>query len=289
MKYRFLIILTLSLLFIYSCSQKEGEGYVGKAYQITAELPDEGDNFDFVWEITDQPDASLLSLHDLEFSGDSSEVTFIPDAEGSYTFQVSVFQYGDELSRQSFTFNILPGEENTEESYTAGEDRSAEDTIPEETPAADEEEWLNEEIEEDAESLPESVTIETPKPAAKTIPDKTTVKATKPAAKSKPVSKKPVPGSSIPYDKNRFTIQVAAKKTLRDAEVVAADLIEAGFDAYIQKAYFKETDDLWYRVRVGSYENRDTAVAVAKAIAKFRNAPVWVDFVRLENQTKNNR
>ncbi|NOZ04051.1 MAG: hypothetical protein GXO92_05525 [FCB group bacterium] len=262
---------------------------MGKAYQIIAELPDEGDDFDFVWEITDQPDASLLSVHDLEFSGDSSEVTFIPDAEGKYTFQVSIFQYGDELSTQSFTFNILPGEENTEESYAGEKERSGEDTLAGKVPVAGEEEWLNEEIEEDTEPLSESVTIETPKPAVKTITEEAAAKATKPVVKSKPVPKKPVPGASIPYDKNRFTIQVAAKKTLKDAEVVAAELIEAGFDAYIQKAYFKETDDLWYRVRVGSYENRETAAAVAKAIAKFRNAPTWVDFVRLENQTKTNR
>ena len=45
---------------------------------------------------------------------------------------------------------------------------------------------------------------------------------------------------SIPYDKERFTIQVASKKSLDDAKKVAANLINNGYDAYIQKAFFKD-------------------------------------------------
>nr|MCS5614335.1 SPOR domain-containing protein [Candidatus Neomarinimicrobiota bacterium] len=89
-------------------------------------------------------------------------------------------------------------------------------------------------------------------------------------------------GSSIPYDKERFTIQVASKKELADAKKVVATLIDAGFDAYIQKAVFKETNEIWYRVRVGSYDNRDTAVAVAESLSSTRRERAWVDFVRYE-------
>ena len=64
----------------------------------------------------------------------------------------------------------------------------------------------------------------------------------------------------IPFDKSRFTIQVASKKNLNDAEKIAANLIESGYDAYIQKAYFRDTDEVWFRVRVGSYDNRGTAL-----------------------------
>ncbi len=69
---------------------------------------------------------------------------------------------------------------------------------------------------------------------------------------------------------------------LADAKKVVATLIDAGFDAYIQKAVFKETNEIWYRVRVGSYDNRDTAVAVAESLSSTRRERAWVDFVRYE-------
>ena len=45
---------------------------------------------------------------------------------------------------------------------------------------------------------------------------------------------------------------------------------------------FKETNEIWYRVRVGSYDNRDTAVAVAESLSSTRRERAWVDFVRYE-------
>ena len=101
---------------------------------------------------------------------------------------------------------------------------------------------------------------------------------------SKKIIKKPkkIRGSSIPFDKDRFTIQVGSKKFLSDAKKFAAQLIDSGYDAYIQKASFKETSEVWYRIRVGSYDKRETATAVAKVLSKTRQEKAWVDFVRYE-------
>ena len=93
---------------------------------------------------------------------------------------------------------------------------------------------------------------------------------------------KPTRGASIPYDENRFTIQVGSKKVLADAKKFAAKLIDAGYDAYIQKAVFKETNEVWYRIRVGSYAKRKTASAVAKSLSETQQENAWVDFVRYE-------
>ena len=121
----------------------------------------------------------------------------------------------------------------------------------------------------------------------KLIKEEPTVKKTilKPNKKtSKKIIKKPkkVRGSSIPFDKDRFTIQVGSKKFLSDAKKFAAQLIDSGYDAYIQKASFKETNEVWYRIRVGSYDKRETATAVAKVLSKTRQEKAWVDFVRYE-------
>ena len=99
---------------------------------------------------------------------------------------------------------------------------------------------------------------------------------------AKPAKKKS-PRYIIPFDKSRYTIQVVSKKNLRDAEKTAANLIESGYDAYIQKAYFRDTDEVWFRVRVGSYDNRETALAVGKVIASAMTTDIWVDFVRFDD------
>ena len=130
----------------------------------------------------------------------------------------------------------------------------------------------NEDVEE--ELVP--VEIATKKKASPPPPVKTKTTAAKPPVKKKNSR------YIIPFDKSRFTIQVASKKNLNDAEKVAANLIESGYDAYIQKAYFRDTDEVWFRVRVGSYDNRDTALAVGKVIADATTTEVWVDFVRFE-------
>jgi len=98
----------------------------------------------------------------------------------------------------------------------------------------------------------------------------------------KPPVKKKSSRYVIPFDKSRYTIQIASKKNLNDAEKVAVNLIESGYDAYIQKAYFRDTDEVWFRVRVGSYDNRDTALSVGKVIADAMTTEVWIDFVRFE-------
>ena len=91
-----------------------------------------------------------------------------------------------------------------------------------------------------------------------------------------------IKGSDIPAKKDRFTIQVISKKQLLDAQKFADKLIKTGYDAYIQKAYFKETEEVWYRVRIGSYDNYNSAQAVADIVSKDIKLSVWVDFVRLD-------
>ena len=83
--------------------------------------------------------------------------------------------------------------------------------------------------------------------------------------------------------KDRFTIQVISKKRLVDAQKFADKLIKSGYDAYIQKAYFKETEEVWYRVRIGSYDNYNSAQGIANLVSKDIKLAVWVDFVRVDN------
>ena len=231
-------------------------GRTGEAITLQAEIAEDSDDLVYDWVLLDQPDASMLDISHFNFSTDRSIVSFVPDAAGEYTLEVSVSHYGDELSIQSFTLVAEQGE--------AVPVNPTEPTKPDWYENENDREWFGEE------SITENTIVE--------VPDITETPSAPPVIKSKPIPR----GLNIPKNEGRFTIQIVSKKLLADAEVIAAKLINDGFDAYIQKAYFKETDEVWFRVRVGSYDNRTTALSVAKTISESRITTTWVDYVRYE-------
>jgi len=307
MKSRALLILIFGSFLLVNCGGTKGEGSVGDVTVVQGELPEDTESIDLFWRITGQPDASKLSMQDLEFNDDKSEMSFTPDAPGKFQFELEIFQYGDELETQKFTYtvdSIEPlvadaseeslsdeSEDWLDEEYEEDLNDDSEDEYMEEDDEYDYDEFdsddsldyyeadSNEPVMEednDNEKLIPLEIAEKKEDASTPVPVK--IKST---AKKPPVKKK----SSryiIPFDKSRFTIQVASKKNLNDAEKIAANLIDSGYDAYIQKAYFRDTDEVWFRVRVGSYDNRDTALAVGKVIADAMTMEVWIDFVRFE-------
>jgi cell division protein FtsN len=299
MKLRTFFILITGSLLLMNCGGKRGEGIIGETIHVNGELPEEIESIDLFWTISSQPDASKLSMKTLKFSKDKSKMSFTPDAAGKYVFEMEIFQFGDELETQKFTYNVdsieplvtsetedeaLAEEEDEdwlEEEYEEDEDydyaEEAEDDEEEMEENEDEDYDYAEEAEDDEDQ--EIVGIEGTEIAAAEI--------TPPAVAPKSITAKPAKKKSpryvIPYDKSRYTIQVVSKKNLKDAEKTAVNLIESGYDAYIQKAYFRDTDEVWFRVRVGSYDNRETALAVGKVIASAMTTDIWVDFVRFDD------
>ena len=298
MKFRAFFILITGSLLLMNCGGKRGEGIIGEIIHVNGELPEETESIDLFWTISSQPDASKLSMKTLEFSKDKSKMSFTPDAAGKYVFEMEIFQYGDELETQKFTYNVdsiepLVTSETEDEALAEEEDEDWLEEEYEEELKEDEDEDYDyaEEAEDDEEEMEESEVevyeededeeiegIEGTEIAAAEI----TPPAVKPKSTAAKPAKKKSPRYVIPYDKSRYTIQVVSKKNLKDAEKTAANLIESGYDAYIQKAYFRDTDEVWFRIRVGSYDNRETALAVGKVIASAMTTDVWVDFVRFE-------
>ena len=274
-------IIILSLLVLTGCGEKNPTANVGDHVTITADKPVESQDLDFIWEWTSVPDNSQLDNSKIIKDETNSTIEFIPDVAGLYSLEVSVFQYNDEISTQSFSYEVAANEivENEEERLEPEAPEEVEDAVAELLVENDEPKWY------ESESVVEVVEAasqikETPVDAVEETVEQ------KPPPPAAPVPKKKkaklVRGDSIPYDKERFTIQVASKKELADAKKVVGSLIDAGFDAYIQKAVFKETNEIWYRVRVGSYDNRNTAIAVAESLSSTRRERAWVDFVRYE-------
>ena len=263
------------LLFAQACGEKGEEGIVGSFHTINAILPEENVSFDFQWSIIAQPDASNLSKKNLIFNTDNSVMTFIPDVEGNYIFQVSISQYNDELSVQSFPFNIS--------AYLIAEDQKNGDQVIEVASSSNDIDlWLQEKIEQEEKSEIESPPP--PSPPVKKISQKPVLKKSEP--KKQPIkntsTKKSKSGPAASSNKKRFTVQIGSKQSFNEAKAIASEFIEIGYDAYIEKSFIKMKNKFWYRIRVGSYDNYASAVSLATTISTTKNVHTWVDNVRNE-------
>ena len=279
-KIRKSIFITLTL--ILGCSKQNPTFIVGETIVANVSSFEEDLDLEYLWEFSDLPDNSRISNSDISAGDDNLSISFTPDVSGIYSLEVSVFQYNDEVSTQSFNFEVLNNESLVSEGNEESNILENKDIITKNDDPLyndDESKWFDSEdvfelvaeMEKDTMTtkpeVEESSLIKIP-----SAPKKVTTKNTQVKTR----------GQSIPYDKNRFTIQISSKKELSDAKKVAVNLIEAGYDAYIQKALFKETNEIWYRIRIGSYQNKETAIAVAESLSRNRPEKAWVDYVRLE-------
>ena len=77
----------------------------------------------------------------------------------------------------------------------------------------------------------------------------------------------------------KYAIQISSWPTLKEARMHQLELLEAGFDAYIQRYYLQKKDEVWYRVRVGNFSNRKKAVSIKEAIETFTGITTWLDII----------
>ena len=280
----------LLLALILGCGGSGIEGYVNEPITITANNPEEGQDVDYFWSLAEQPDGSLINSGDLLASDDGQEMVFTPDYPGDYLIEVVISQYGDEISDQTFSFTILDASEKQVTSNNSEEEN---------------EDWLNEEIEdslqEETAEIQESAITVSPEQTEKVdsieekpMSDKDKIEQAEMGKMAVGKEAKPILNprgdvklkqqkrqASIAERTDRFTIQITSKKMLKDAQLFSQDLIGQGYDSYIQKVVFN-SEEIWYRVRVGSYDNYNSAKTAADALSSELGMPTWVDYVRKE-------
>jgi len=277
------LFLTILVSF-FACSGGGIEGYVGESISITADNPEEGKDVDYNWTLANQPDGSLMNSTDLFASDDGQKMSFIPDYPGDYSVEVVVSQYGDDIANQTFSFSIIDPKNQEEEV----EDEESQDEVNEE--------WLNEDLEKESDVVIEDEEAESDyneeveedvdsDDQGNEVSDEdddnvpVTKNITSAGVKAKAIQ--PKKGASIAAKTDQFTIQITSKRMLSDAQLFSQKMISKGYDAYIQKALF-DTDKIWYRVRVGSYDNYNSAKAAADVLSEELGMATWVDFVRKE-------
>ena len=85
--------------------------------------------------------------------------------------------------------------------------------------------------------------------------------------------------NSTNIDNVHYTIQVAAWPSLEHARLEQLKLIEQGMDAFIQRHYKNEDDQVWYRVRIGNFKSKEKASIVQKQIESITHAETWLDIL----------
>jgi len=236
-----------------------------------------------------------MNSNDLVSMNNGNKMTFIPDYPGDYSIEVIISEYGDEISNQIFNFSILDFSERENK-------ENLKDTL-------DNESWLDEELDGDLDELTSeqeeldkdadeltsaqedsdeeadkltSVQEEFDEEADRLVSDKEKLsKKVGSVSKSMDLSKTKLRKSNISERTDRFTIQITSKKMLKDAQLFSNELIKKGYDAYIQKVLFN-SNETFYRVRVGSYDNYNSAKIAANSLSKDLKMTTWVDFVRKE-------
>ncbi|MCF6238969.1 MAG: SPOR domain-containing protein, partial [Candidatus Marinimicrobia bacterium] len=99
----------------------------------------------------------------------------------------------------------------------------------------------------------------------------------------KVTASKPNRGNLIPRAAKTFTIQVSSWSSLDEAREASQELQDMyGIESYIQRAFFKDKDEIYYRLRIGNFNDPAAAQSYAKEIQAMTSLPVWVDFVRQE-------
>ena len=229
------------VLNLISCEKTKPSGYIGESIILTAKNPDNIKSLKYTWTISEKPENSKINLESVMLSEDGSSLSFAPDLKGHYNLRVSLSWYGEVISIQSFPLEIA---ENVGKEIKT---KKTETLSPSSSWAEDDKTWLEDSI-------------------------------------KKPIVNKTIePASSFfnpPKDSSFYTIQVAAKKDEESADIFMKAMHENGFDAYIQRYYKKKSNELWYRVRVGAFNSKDSAIVVAGEIQKTMQLQPWIDYVR---------
>ena len=267
---RTFISFLLILLFL-SCSGSGLEGFVNEPITITALDPDEGQDYDYFWSVENQPDGSLINSRDLKTSNGGKEMVFTPDYQGDYSVELIISKYGDEVDTQKFLFTISDQQttSNGDDANESKENNDKEDWLDNEY---EDDEYEDDEYEDDEDDTNQSQKQFVKSKNKKTIP-----------ASTKSTSKETKKSKSIAEKTDRYTIQITSKKKLKDAQTFSKTLLRKGYDVYIQKI-FLDGNEIWYRVRLGSYNNYNAAKKDAKLISAELGFTVWVDFVRKEQK-----
>ena len=237
------LIHLIILIIFTSCGSdpKYQEVMVNKTVKVYSQsYHDEAENYTFKWEPPRGPTKKAISF-DLK----NDMLIFSPEIEGDYQIHLSITDISDEvIAEEMFYYRAIV--ETVE--VAIAKIKPEEEILP-----------------------PPSVVI---KPKKKTTPKarkKKSSKSSKNTARQSIISRK---SENVDY-----TIQIAAWPSLEQARKDQLRLIEEGFDAFIERHYLKEKDEIWYRVRIGKFSNKNKALEIQSQVESILGIKSWLDVI----------
>ena len=79
---------------------------------------------------------------------------------------------------------------------------------------------------------------------------------------------------------NTYTIQVASWTSIEKAKEDMKELIELGFDVYIEDYFDNKNNIQRWRVRIGSFKSKKLAIEVKNKLSKFRGENPWIAYIK---------
>ncbi|NQV49983.1 MAG: SPOR domain-containing protein [Candidatus Marinimicrobia bacterium] len=242
---------------------------------ITLQVEETEEVHQAAWTFIQLPDSSKL---DGFLPSDTLDiVSFQPDVPGNYDVKLTVAMNGD-IEENRYFFEATMSEDNN---LVVGEipQHLFEASLSQE-PTSVGSTQVN--VSDDGLARQYLAKVVSPNQTKSTPAKKSSQKSNKSVKSVKAVTP-PSRGNLIPLAAKTFTIQVSAWPSLDDAQAASKELQgNYGIDSYIQRAFFKDTDEIYYRLRVGNFKESTAAEAYAKVIQDMTSLPVWVDYVRQE-------
>ncbi len=77
-KYNFILIAAL----VISCSKENNPVSVGETINVSAKIPEESQDLEFIWELTSVPENSSIDNNNIQIGDANSSIDFTPDTPG---------------------------------------------------------------------------------------------------------------------------------------------------------------------------------------------------------------
>ena len=240
-----IIIILLLTLFGCQSNPQYNKVMVNKTVKVfSKEYHDKVENYTFKWESPIDPNNNKVIF---ELKNDI--LIFTPKIVGNYEVNLTIEDISDEVvSEEIFYFKAVP--ETLEVSITEYDEAAQQSIL---------------------------ANITNNKPALTTSTQSQIKPKKKENSKKQVIRKSPPKKSKLTHAV--YAIQIYALPSLEEARKFQLELIDEGFDAYTQRYYIQIKDEIWYRVRVGNFTNKNKAIKVKKQIESITGITTWLDIV----------
>ena len=215
---------------------------VNKTVKVfSSDYHDQAENYTFKWQSPTGPNNEPISF-DLK----NDMLIFTPKIIGNYDVKLTIEDISEEIiAKQNYYFIAMP--ETTELAIIKpNKEILSKSTIPSKSNTSKEKKYEKKKINQ-------SISKSKKKQNKKTL--------------------------ITNFSNTKYALQISAWPSLEDARKHQLKLIENGFDAYTQRYYWKIKDELWYRVRVGNFSNKNEAIKIKKQLESLMGIKVWMDIV----------